>query len=248
MDPGWDTMDTIKIIIPEIVDVHNKIENKLIKFHLKLWTYCSILEASSIYEVIGNLICVANGERYSVNIFPNIINKNNNKSRPQTPNEKIIQIKKWASGTKYFDAVKIYKDIWDQDIRNATYHSDYTIHKDEMRLFNSKKNGIYKIFQVEELAMKALAYYESFFSLYEHYLKSYEKPVVLKLHPDCSDWPGEWEVIIHEGNGARGIQNKRAKEDILNHVLVQRVAHITKQQEKYLRDNPYTAIIPEDII
>ncbi len=69
-DAGWDPYETTLRAIPALVKVQDQIQEFEVGRHLQLWVYGHILEASEPYELLANLIDVANGGRFRIARFP----------------------------------------------------------------------------------------------------------------------------------------------------------------------------------
>src|SRR5262245_35746464 len=69
-DAGWDPYLTTYSAIDSMTDLHHQLKNAEQSRHLELWLYAHLVEASEPYELIANLLGVANGERWSAWRFP----------------------------------------------------------------------------------------------------------------------------------------------------------------------------------
>ena len=68
-DAGWDPYESSARAISAVRNVHGSIEGEA-AFHLMLWLYGHIVEASEPYEFLANLIDVAVGGRFNIERFP----------------------------------------------------------------------------------------------------------------------------------------------------------------------------------
>jgi hypothetical protein len=199
--PGWDPYETTLRAIPALVKVHEQIKELEPARHLQLWIYGHILEASEPYELLMNLIHVANGGRFGIDRFPP-----RSSGRPLSPGEKIDEIKKasYAAGIPEVAAPLI--EIWNRDFRNAIFHADYTLHGGEVRTV--RPTNVYAHDQVMTLVNRAIAYHDALAGLYRVHIESYSESKIIKVSPGFSEDPEEHAiVIVREGYGAVGLKD-----------------------------------------
>jgi len=132
---GWDPYQTTIESIPLLLNAESEIKNDLAVRHLHLWIYGHIVEASEPYELLVNLLEVANGGFYAWGT--NFPKKN---GRSQSPGEKIRRIKELALSANIPDGVVPLQEVWDRDLRNAIFHSDYVLYGPEIRILNPHRS------------------------------------------------------------------------------------------------------------
>jgi hypothetical protein len=83
----------------------------------------------------------------------------NKRGVPQTPGDKIAQLKKASKAAGMPGIITPMQEVWDRQLRNAIFHSDYSVHGREVRF---KKDGMpctYGHEQVLTLVNRAVAYF-----------------------------------------------------------------------------------------
>ena len=154
-DPGWDPYQTTLESIPALVDCATTIQNEIAARHLRLWIYGYIVEASEPYELLANLLEVARGRHYALNTnFPA-----KKSGAPQSPGEKKRRIKELGSAAKLPDAAIPLEEVWDHELRNAVFHSDYVLHGSELRTLNPVRT--FSEGDILTLVNRAVAYHSA---------------------------------------------------------------------------------------
>jgi hypothetical protein len=237
--PGWDPYKTTLQAIPALVKVHKEIKEFEAQRHLQLWIYGHILEASEPYEIIMNLIDVANGGRFRTERFPPHAGR-----RPLSPGEKIDKIKKASTAAGMPEVAAPLIEIWNRDFRNAIFHADYTLYGGEVRTV--RPTSVYTHEQVMTIVNRAIAYYDALTGLYRVHIESYSEPVTIKVSPGFSKDPEENAiVIVREGHGAVGLKDAWTSEQIQLGKIPFRVGTFTREEIEVLDKNPTLAKLPK---
>lgn len=182
-DAGWDPYETTIQAIKAATRLHNEADDRLAARHLQLWIYGHILEASAPYELLGNLARISVGHRAVMDPFRDL-------GRRPSPGEKITAIADWADAAGNQAVAYLLGQIWDRELRNAIFHSDYSIHGAEIRI-----RGLGRARSLEDLAAltgKAAAYHDGVLGVRRYHLESYTEP-----------------KRVRAGSISRATQNKR---------------------------------------
>src|SRR5260221_1165044 len=87
------------------------------------------------------------------------------------------------------------REVWDRELRNAIFHSDYSLHGGEVRF---KKDGRYTAYSDEQiltLVNRALAYFNALRILRSAHIGSYTGPKEIIVHPQMAGPPGERAIV-----------------------------------------------------
>lgn len=237
-DAGWDPYETTLKAIPALVEVHKQIQDFESARHLQLWIYGHVIEASEPYEILANLIDVSTGGRFHGNRFPP-----RRGGHQQSPGEKIDQIEKAATSAGMPQVAIPIREAWNRDFRNAIFHSDYSLHGDEVRTFRPVRKLTHE--DVMTLVNRALAYHDALAKLYQAHISSYEEPKVIDVHPEVSGDPEEKAVVIvREGYGAVGIKDAWTLEQIQAGKITFRTGRFSQEEINLMRDDPTLALLP----
>jgi hypothetical protein len=149
-DAGWDPFESSLEAIGQMRAVHAQAESYLAKRHLELWLFGHIVEASEPYEMLSNLIAISQGDTFKIIRFPP------RNRRPQSPGEKIDQLEQAATTAGLPGVVSPMREVWDRDLRNAIFHSDYSVHGPEVRFRKDSHAHAYGHEEIMTLVNRAL--------------------------------------------------------------------------------------------
>ena len=247
---GWDPWENTVDVFDNIYKLANRVKDYKKQTYISLWLYGHIIEASEPYEIVANLMNIIEGQRYRMENFPDIVGKGNY-SRPQSPLEKIRLLTERAKKINMTDSVLPFQDIFDRELRNAIFHSDYALFGSELRLTGAKL-GVKRIYTHAELGAlfnKALAYFEAFKNLMSVYIKSYQQPRIIPIHPDFSKDPEEKAVtIIRKGYGLTGMKDNWTPEQIKRGKITFRVGRFLSYETRMLDKDPTLTVLPPNRI
>lgn len=144
-----------------------------------------------------------------------------------------------------------FHDVFDRELRNAIFHSDYSLYGGELRLTGAKL-GVERVYKHDELSVlfnKALAYFETFKILMSTYISSYQIPKIIPVHPDFSNDPEEEAVtIIRKGYGLVGLKDNWTLEQIKRGKIPFRMGRFLRYEVRMLDKNPILAVLPPNRI
>lgn len=208
---GWDPYENSLRIYEVIQDTIQKSKNSDLRINLSLWLYGHIVEASEPYEVIANLLNIIDGGAFITNNFPK--KQIGNRLRSLYPREKIEILEVKANKVGIPEVVVPIKDIYDSELRNAVFHSDYAVYEGGVRLRNPDKEYSHK--KTLEIINKSFAYHEVMKNLLSASRASYTEPVVIEDASSISDDPEcKITVIMRKGHGVIGFRDSWTDEEI----------------------------------
>jgi hypothetical protein len=254
-DAGWDPYETTRRAVPAMVRLHDVIPEGAgdheTSRHLALWTYGHVIEASEPPAMLADMLDIADGGFFQGNRFPDVPLRKNPKpgelfipTRPQRfVDEKLPVLEKLATAAGLPEVLDPIREIWDRDLRNAVFHADYTIHGNEVRI--PAKGRTYTRDEFQTLINRAIAYHEALAMLRESYVRGYEEPVVLPLHPDQVTHPNESAVVVvREGRGAIGLKHPYTAEEIAAGAIPWHLAKLYPGEADEMRADPTLAKLP----
>ena len=237
--PGWDPFENTQEVFKCITKLEKKVTDFYTVRHLFLWLYGHIVEASEPYEVLANLMRVCKGERFCVNNFPG----KGKYQIPPSPSEKIEKLEQMASQINMGNSIFPLKDVFDRDLRNAIFHSDYSLYQGEVRIRRPTK--LYSNGEIMKIMNKGLAYFNAFVSIFKGYISSYDEPKVIEVHKDFGGHPNEKAAtIIRKGHGLVGIKDSWTEEELRKGYIPFRLGHFYRYEEKMLNEDHLLAILP----
>lgn len=190
--PGWDLLRETHMLIEDMLGLIDAPLRDYTKIRLLLLTYCHLVEVDAIYGILKNMLRVLEGQRFAVEPFWELYKskRRRTKSRlegviPPSAKTVITNICGHAHKLGEPNTANLLEQIFNDNVRNAFFHSDYTLHKDEFRSREAsfRKNNVVsssmKISDLVDLANKALAFYQAFMQCYQTHIRSYTEPKVV---------------------------------------------------------------------
>jgi hypothetical protein len=98
--------------------------------------YCHVTEMDDLYSIVGNLLRVLQGERYSILPFMGDLHSSGTTAR--YPAAKAQRIAEWANVVGYTEIGDLFQHIIVRQVRNAFSHSSYTLYRDEFRIIKGE--------------------------------------------------------------------------------------------------------------
>ena len=149
------------------------------KIRMALFLYCHSTEMSVPYEVVANLLRVSMDQPYKMYPFAHLIRVEKSKTsifakrHLPYPKQKIKHIKELASAAGEEKISEIFDGFFRNDVRNAFYHSDYTITDDEFRIIQGGEIGkeVISLEEISEILARCFAFYSAFFITYNRVRK-----------------------------------------------------------------------------
>jgi len=245
-DAGWDPWENTLEAFDRLTRLKMKIRDFKTIRHLFLWLYGHIVEASEPYETVANLINIIDGKRFTGTNFPP--KKIGKYIVPKSPSEKIDTLIKMATKINMSDSVFPFQDVFDRELRNAIFHSDYVLYGNEVRL---PKVGtkVYSHDEIQSLINKALAYFATFKNLISIHIKSYQSPKVISVHPEFDSDPRvKAKTIIRKGYGLAGLKDNWTIDELKKGEEIFRMGKFFKYEIEMLNKNPMLAVLPPNRI
>ncbi len=137
-------------------------------FRMGLLIYCHSVEMSAPYEILYNLLRCSQGKTYVPFPFPGrrLSKKRPYNVIPRSPKTKLATLK--LEGEKIGEEMLISKmnSFFDDEIRNAFYHSDYALTESELRICGPGLSRIISFEVLSEKLARCFAFYQAFFDTY----------------------------------------------------------------------------------
>jgi len=135
-DPGWNTAAEAHVAFNDYIEHLKTAADTRFNARVALGCYCHVAEASGFYEVPMNLLRVAEGRRYNVWPFRDLVKEHKETGKLIAPNaNKVLgYLSGNASNLGFGDLAEVFRDAFDGDLRNGYAHADYVIWDDGIRL------------------------------------------------------------------------------------------------------------------
>lgn len=232
---GWDPYDTTVDAIQAATRLHNETEDHLAARHLSLWIYGHIVEAAAPYDLLANLVNVAQGGQ--AGMFPF---ESEGGGRLLSPGRKLEVIGRRAEEIGNQAARPLLTAIWHRQLRNGVFHADYTIHGSEIRLV-----GDGEVLTLEDFAAlsgRAHGYHDAMVGLRRYYRGLYTEP---KIVPAGTIAPGKnLTIIVRKGYGAVGIKDALTPAERAAGGIPFRYARLLPDEMALISADPELALLP----
>lgn len=239
-DPYENSLKTVD----SIMDLQKKMKGTE-KMNIFLWVYGHIIEASEPYETIANMLNILNGQGYNPWNFPKKLIKHGREFINQSPSNKIGVLRQKSSRLGVPEAIFPITDIFDKDLRNAVFHSDYAVSDGEVIL--SDPSRIYTHQEILKTINKALAYHEVMKNLIKAYTEGYNRSKAIKVSSGFSTDPNEKaRLIIRKNHGVVAMKHAWNKKQLSQGKTNWFVGNTMAYEQKYI-DKGITVLPPNRV-
>lgn len=236
---GWDPYQTTLESIPPLLDCATTIQNDTAARHLHLWIYGHIVEASEPYELLANLLEVARGRHYAWNTnFPA-----KKSGAPQSPGEKTRRIEKLGIAAKLPNTAIPLKEVWDRELRNAVFHSNYVLYGSEVRILNPSRT--FSDDEILTLVNRAVAYHSALAMIFKLAIEAYDEPTTIPTSPHFrGDSELRWRIVVREGYGVAGVKDAWSCAQLRSGKITVRVGRFFEDELRMLNSDPTLDRLP----
>jgi len=235
--PGWDLFEGIDETFKALDQLRIKNKKNYHGIHTTyLFMYGLILESDPLYELLANLLNIAEGERFKMPgaNFPDIVHPNG-KVQSVPPVDKINQLKNRAK--RLGMDLSLFDDFYDKDLRNALFHSDYVLYNNEIRLPNFHFPKVYKNEEWVILTNNAMAYYQALTHLRKYHVSLYDEPKRIKPHPEMvHNQNEEMFIIVRKKHGVIGMKDTFSQEEIRRGAIPHSIGRFYPYEQKLIKE------------
>jgi hypothetical protein len=168
-----------------------------------LLMYCQLVEMTAPHELLENFLRIISGEKYHLRPFGHLIRTKNKQlfsSIPPSAKVKFRELKKSAEKSSENDLIEFINSFFNDDVRNAFFHSDYIITE---KYFRWTESGLAKQIQLETLntiITNCFYFYGALLWCHKYWLKELAKT------PKFHKWPQYeiLEILSNEDTGVYG--------------------------------------------
>jgi hypothetical protein len=159
--------------------------------------------------MLANMLRTIQGERYSISPFVDYATLT--KKVVTSPKQKIAALKEMEKDVGVDSLGKIFDSFFEDEIRNAFYHSDYTLYANQFRYQKRATNWkLPTAAPITDLTPKidqCINFYLAFMKAYDDHRQSYTESKIIKgrFAPD-----GGWldiEILVQKDTGVTGFRS-----------------------------------------
>jgi hypothetical protein len=209
-DAGWDPFIESQRAVADFARLIDKQENVYSKARISLMAYCHITEISGVYEVLANLLMISVGLRFNMMPFRFLnesLSKKHRFSLPLSPSKKIRLLVLLSNRADFPSVSSMFGTFYNKEVRNAFFHSDYTLHGNEFRIVGKLlPKRVFTLDEVGVMVFEALSFYGAFFNLFYESAMSYTEEKIVKGRCGPNEEVEQVRILVHNGGGLKGFQ------------------------------------------
>ena len=211
---GWDPFEETQNLFNDMVSLVQAPLKGSAQARLLLFIYCHITEVDAIYYVLENMLRAIEGERCSISPFMSLYGKKKNsfESRPPSAKKVVQFLQKHAETLGETALYDLLVWMFNEQVRNAFFHSDYIIFKDEFRSREANfriGDTITKSIKINDLIgliHRGLQFFQDFVTVYHEHRLTYKEPKIIHGRIKANGGSEPVELIIGEKGGVRGFK------------------------------------------
>lgn len=187
-DAGWDPLQETTYLYEDLTGLMTAPLNHETRVRLALLLYCHITEAEAVYHILYNMLSITQGCRYNSFPFNPFVTIRRDGTRREPATRTIVnEIQRYSSEIGMGSMGDVLKHCINHELRNAFFHSDYTLHDGEFRSKGSwftHRNGIRsQALNQEELnniVGAGITFFRDFMTVYQRHRDSYTSDKVVQ--------------------------------------------------------------------
>ncbi len=208
-DGGWDSFVEAEESLLDLSGVLRELDNngrEKTSLRLALLLYCHSIEMSAPYQIFYNLLQCCQPKNYiSMPFFE--MNKNG-KVMQKYPKNKIVSLEQEAKKIGEEELIAHITSFYDNNIRNAFFHSDYTI-EDDFKICEARPVQRIKRDILLEKIKRCFAFYQAFMDTYREAKIAYIP--VEKIYPLKNF--DVFELLVDDKEGLVGFKRHYPRDD-----------------------------------
>jgi hypothetical protein len=189
-DAGWDPLEETQALYNDIGSLMEAPLHDYARLRLGLLLYSHLTEVDAIYEILMNMVEVTAGERCVISPFHDLYRPRGRPRHEQYPpsaKRVVDRLKEKARERGCEELVELLDWFFNDSVRNAFFHSDYILYRDEFRSReatfvdeNNVRTASLKLPVVMDLINRAVAFFHGFMTTYGEHRLSYREDKVVR--------------------------------------------------------------------
>jgi hypothetical protein len=213
---GWDPLRETEQLIEDMLGLIEHSTHNYTRIRLALVTYCHLVEVSAIYKVLANLVTIKNGGRYDVEPFlklyrgrdPMMKKGGQSKVTPPSSSAMVGELRRISSKAGENRLVEILDSMFNADVRNAFFHSDYILAHDEFRSADGTVVRI-KLDALNDQIHRGIVFYQAFMHTYAAHGRSYgDNKTIKDFLANGDTMPTEITLLADPERGLYGFRGR----------------------------------------
>jgi hypothetical protein len=182
-DAGWDPLEETAALVDDIGSLLQTPLNDYARIRLGLLLYSHLTEVDAIYLILVNMVEITAGERYSMDPFQDLYRPTGRPRYEQYPpsaKRVVERVKERAEARGCDELVELLDWFFNDAVRNAFFHSDYVLYRDEFRSRegtfvdeDGRRSPSMKLDEIVDLINRGMTFYQGFIDTYAKHRGSY---------------------------------------------------------------------------
>lgn len=217
-DAGWDRLEETAALVSDMVGLARGPLPPHTRVRLGLLTYCHVVEADPIYEVTDNMLRTIEGLRCSVDPFRELYRRKKpsrghpfGQAIPPSAKQVIQRLGEHARQVGQEALAQLLEWMFHDGVRNAFFHSDYILYKDEFRsrgaVLAAHGRHSLSLKDVEDVINRGLAFYAGFMQVWRSHRLSYKESKVLPARLGHDGRVIDVQLLVDPRQGLCGFQS-----------------------------------------
>jgi hypothetical protein len=135
-DVGWDPLEETAALFNDVGSLLQAPLNDYARIRLGLLLYSHLTEVDAIYLILVNMVEITAGERYTMDPFRDLYrpaDRPRYEQYPPSAKRVVEKLKERAADRGHDELVELLDWFFNDAVRNAFFHSDYVLFRDEFR-------------------------------------------------------------------------------------------------------------------
>lgn len=214
-DAGWDRLEETSTLVREMLSLADAPLLPHTRARLGLLTYCHVVEADPIYEVIDNMLRTIEGLRCSVDPFHELYRRKKpsearpfGQSIPPSAKHVVERLSEHARQAGQNRIAELLVWMFHNGVRNAFFHSDYILYKDEFRsreaAVGMQGRHALTLEELGDIINRGLSFYGAFMQVWRDHKRSYKESTIVEGRFRADGGLMPVKLLVHPTHGVYG--------------------------------------------
>ncbi len=208
-DAGWDPLGESQRAINDYIALIEAPLRGDTRLRLALLVYSHVLETDAVYEVVENMLSITKGTRCSTSPLAHLYDRRRKSlvqpTRPPSAKKVVNYVRDHARQNGEDELAAVLEKMFNEEIRNAFFHSDYVLYKDEFRIRHGRFKSI-KISELQDVINSGVRFFQAFLYVWTHHRLSYKESKVVRGRFGPNEAPEDIELLVHPTAGVYGFR------------------------------------------
>jgi len=192
-DAGWDPFEESEEAFEDynwLLEKATSERSEKSGWRIGLLMYCQLIEMTAPHELLENFLRILSGKKYHLSPFGHLVRKKKQlfSSIPPSAKVKFRELKKSAENSKEETLIEFINSFFNDNVRNAFFHSDYIITEEYFRWTESGLAQQIPLEILNTIITNCFSFYGALLWCHKFWLKE------LARTPKFHKWP-QYEIL-----------------------------------------------------